>query len=70
MTAKIMKEAREQNEDLEAEENVLLASTRNHSQQAFPYFHTMKDPAFPHLYRRNFALSDVVIGHGTQCSHF
>jgi len=33
MTAKIMKEAREQNEDLEAEENVMLASARNHSQQ-------------------------------------
>jgi len=36
MTAKIMKEAREQNEDLEAEENVMLASARNHSQQVSP----------------------------------
>lgn len=33
MTAKIMKEAREQNEDLEAEENVILASARNQSHQ-------------------------------------
>jgi len=33
MTAKIMKEAREQNEDLEAEENVILASSRNQSHQ-------------------------------------
>jgi hypothetical protein len=33
MTAKIMKEAREQNEDLEAEENVMLASARNQGHQ-------------------------------------
>ena len=41
MTAKIMKEARAQNQDLEAEDNLMLQSSRSQSRQVDFCFYTL-----------------------------